>query len=320
MDFTAALHPNRIFNKGDFMITLDKLKKDLFSYVDAEEDSDKKEYFYTSANKALDYIHANFPERYTAKYVIEGAQLENLITPVGSDVITVNSQPLIFESNDAKSYFFELSGVGSFSITTAGEQTVTDFDCDEFTAFRGFLDGQSRVEFFGDYRFYLRGLAFYAELLSDRVEDIPEYSASLEYDFNELTKIVGEDGEVYYPFCAFMETKFEEIGNNGEWRALADYEIVPNKQGYLLRLRNTDSQKIIYYKRHFIEVNEKSTEIDIAADLYYAFLEQFYAEYLIDENEVSVDRAGYNYRTKVALKQVGKSAENPIQLFVNERF
>ncbi len=301
------------------MITLDKLKKDLFSYVDAEEDNEKREYFYTSANKALDYIHSNFPERYTAKYVIEGVQLENILSGASGEVLVVAGRPTSF-SGDAKSYFFEVSGVGSFKVITAdGEQTV-EFDCGEFTAYRGFLQGQSRIEFFGDYRFYVRGMAMYSELLSDRLCDIPEYSASIEYDFKELTKTTDEDGVENFPFCSFMEAKFEEYGNDGEWQTLTDYEIVPNKQGHILRLRSTDTQKIIYYKRHFAEVSDTSNEIDIAPDLYYAFLEQFYAEYLIDENEVSVDRAGFNYRTKVALKQVGKSAENPIQLFINERF
>ncbi len=302
------------------MITLEKLKKDLFSYVDAEEDSDKQEYFYTSANKALDYIHSNFPERYAEKYVIEGNRLENILAASNNSELVVFAKTPFAIEGDAKSYFFEVSGVGNFRVITDGNEQVTSFDCKEYTAYRGFLQGNSRIEFFSDYRFYVRGIALYNELLSDRVEDIPEYSASMEYDLNELTVTVDENGELYYPFCSFLEAMFQEMGNEGEWLPLTDYEIIPNKQGHLLRLNRSDTQKIIYYKRHFKEISEGTEQIDVPTDLYYAFLEQFYAEYLMDENEISVDRAGFNYRTKVALKQTGRSAENPIQQFVNERF
>ncbi len=295
------------------MITLAKLRGDLFSYVDAEEDSDKTEYFYTAANKALDYVHSNFPERYTARHVIDGAEIDNVIAG-GNDPLVVAGSPLTL-TGKGKAYYFETQGVGSFKVITNGTETVTDFDNSEYTPYRGFLQGDSRIEFYGDYQFYIRGAAIYNQLLSADIIDIPEYSASIEYDFKELTR-----QGTYYPFCSFMEAKFEEVGNDGEWHALNDYEIVPNKEGHILRLPRTTSQKVIYYKRHFIEVTVDSTEIDIPTDLYYAFLEQFYAEYLIDENEVSVDRAGFNYRTKVSLKQSGKSAENPIQMFINERF
>ncbi len=302
------------------MITLEKLKKDLFSYVDAEEDSDKKEYFYTSANKALDYIHSNFPERYAEKYVIEAGRLENIIASHGDGELLVAAGSVSSIEADAKSYYLEVSGVGNFRVTTGNTETIYSFDCKEYTPYRGFLQGKSKIEFFGDYRFFVRGLAMYNELLSDREDDIPEYSASLEYDMSELTKTIDENGNTNYPFCSFLESMFQESGNDGEWLPLTEYEIIPNKQGHLIRLQNTDTQKIIYYKRHFKEITESTVEPDIAPDLYYAFLEQFYAEYLIDENEISVDRAGFNYRTKVALKQTGKSAENPIQQFVNERF
>ncbi len=301
------------------MITLDKLKKDLFSYVDAQEDGDKIEYFYTSANKALDYVHSNFPERYTAKFAVDGAKLENIVKgPVG-DVLVVCDKPSTFTA-DAKAYYFEVCGEGNFKVVTGGETVTTSFNTDGFTAYRGFLQGISSIEFFGNYQFTVRGIAMYNRLLSDRLEDIPEYSDEIEYDFKELTKIVNSDGTIYYPFCSFVETKFLECGSDGKVQPLTDYDIIPNRQGSVIRLRNSPSQKIIYYKRHFLEVTPDSSQIDIAADLYYAFLEQFYAEYLIDENEVSVERAGYNYRTKVALKQSMRNADNPIQHFINERF
>ncbi len=301
------------------MITLDKLKKDLFSYVDAQEDSDKVEYFYTSANKALDYVHSNFPERYTAKYVVDGAPLENILAnPPGETLIVFGTSPTF--TADAKSYYFEVCGEGSFRVVSTGNVKVTEFNTAEFTPYRGFLQGVSSIEFFGEYQFSVRAIAMYDRLLSEEVDDIPQHSDMIEYDFLELTKIVNPDESISYPFCSFIETKFSESSIDGRIKPLTDYDIIPNRHGNIIRLKNSPSQKTIYYKRHFKEVTKDSTEIDIAPDLYYAFLEQLYAEYLIDESEVSVERAGYNYRTKVALKQGARNADNPVEYFVNERF
>ncbi len=231
-------------------MTYGKIKEDLFLHKDVDDDDENRAYLPVALNHAMDKVVTAFPLE--GKYIVPARYLENVLsTPAGGeDIVAVNGETSF--SGAGKAWYFEASGNGNYQITDEAGAREFPIETKEFAPFRGFCQGHTTIRFFGPYLFYLQNQAIYSAIVSDKVEDIPAFASSVPYDFKALTAETLEDGSVFVGFDGFLEEKFEEKSRReGGFGKLLDYEILPNKQGHVIRLNGHSlSEKTIYYRRN----------------------------------------------------------------------
>lgn len=116
---------------------------------------------------------------------------------------------LVYCATSPKAYYFEAYGNLSFAVehkTASGWETVKDEEQvaeNGFVAHKGFvkqnnefLEGEVRIRFFGDFRFVVKNVAFYDEIVSYDENDIPAADEYTRYDLNKLTDDFFEFDEV----------------------------------------------------------------------------------------------------------------------------
>lgn len=157
-----------------------------------EEDSR----FYYAAERALLQVSRIRPATRTLK--INHKPLENAVRNSSFDT-SEKSRGLIYEAENAKAYYFEADGVGTAYVEfLEGDEweiaNVISLDASRtFKAYKGFIKngksfvtGRVRIRFSGDYLFYVRRAALYAEVYSPSIEDIPAYEPFTGYDISDL--------------------------------------------------------------------------------------------------------------------------------------
>lgn len=95
----------------------------------------------------------------------------------------------------ACAYSFRTSGNGEFRITDGGGERGGAFS-GEGVLHRGFLHGDGRLEFLGEYSYAVYDLAFYGEIYGATEEDIPDASGYTVYD---VKKLAGDFLSFAYP-------------------------------------------------------------------------------------------------------------------------
>lgn len=121
------------------------------------------------------------------------------------------TETLKFKAKNAKSFYFEVCGKGSYAISFLGtdEGTSTtvkeeiDFDHKNFTAIKGiithngaFVDkatdpnmkfsGEVELKFDGDYDYGIRNVALYDRVYSDRDADVVPFTNRIPYNMNAI--------------------------------------------------------------------------------------------------------------------------------------
>jgi hypothetical protein len=79
-----------------------------------------------------------------------------------------------------RAYSFTAHGEGSYRITDSSGERVIDFK--NGIAERGFLYGEGKIEFLGDYLYTVTGFALYNELFGSKSEDIPLADGKTEHE------------------------------------------------------------------------------------------------------------------------------------------
>ena len=88
---------------------------------------------------------------------------------------------------NAKAYSFRTTGEGSYRITDQSGTVTVDFSGIE-SVHKGFLHGDGKLEFLGNYSYTVYDLAIFDEILSGSEDDIPVLCDFIEYDVKSYAK------------------------------------------------------------------------------------------------------------------------------------
>lgn len=85
----------------------------------------------------------------------------------------------------ARAYSFKSSGNGEFVINDTGGERTVSFSGNG-TLHKGFLYGEGRISFIGEYAFSIFDIALFDDILSESVEDIPTVDGTIKYNAEKL--------------------------------------------------------------------------------------------------------------------------------------
>lgn len=226
--------------------------------------------FYHSANRALLQVGAIRPAK--SACVITCNPLTNLLGDNFFPIEKRSGEVLVFEATGAKAFYFECDGDGEYIVECLDGNTwkkIGDgtLKCQgrDFSPYRGvirdgskFVQGQVKITFLGQFLYHLRGVAMYAELYSDKADDIPEYAPFHSYDLNVLTD----------DFLTFA-SPISEIGGGVE-KKYDGYQIegncilIPHEYSGTVRIPYNRKRRKIEYKT---DAASDETDIDLDEEL-----------------------------------------------------
>ena len=96
-------------------------------------------------------------------------------TPGASESFTLNG----------RAYSFTVSGTGGF-VTENGTVRKEYSFSSELYLFRGFISGETKLSFYGDFSFEVFGISVFDAVRSDREEDILAYGEPFEYRLSDM--------------------------------------------------------------------------------------------------------------------------------------
>ena len=157
--------------------------------------------FYRTANRSLIELATALPETRTVtlNHVVPsnliGADAEHIETHRGGDDI-------IYTAVGARAYSFECDGNGIAYVERHSENGWEPVDHVtlsgrgvSFKNYRGVLDSEEidnttlvRLRFTGSFTYAVKNVAMFAEVRSDKAEDITPYGADVGYDLTEITE------------------------------------------------------------------------------------------------------------------------------------
>lgn len=88
-------------------------------------------------------------------------------------------------SLDGKAYSIELIGCGSFSVKCGADEFTYSFDTDGKT-FKGFINGNATLTFFGEHSFYIKRIAVFESTSGPQVYTIPDADGRMSVDISEI--------------------------------------------------------------------------------------------------------------------------------------
>ena len=158
-------------------MTLKDLQDDVYS-LGYETVKHPDDFFINAANRALRIIfcnnkymktvrvHARYPER-------------SLYAPITHYKAAPVTLPV-----KGRGYSLRVCGKGRFTVSDSLGERRYDFDSED-SLYRGFIANGGTIRLEGDVPYDIIDLSVYSELLSDRVEDIPDGGGSVSFDFSE---------------------------------------------------------------------------------------------------------------------------------------
>ncbi len=161
-------------------MTYNDLYKEIIA-LGFQSEIDSEERITTSVSRALSTIFTERPvfsnlSIYQRKY--RPTLKINAIEHKGTEVDTVNY--------NARCYSFVSSGNGSYRISEGEDERVFAFS-GENKIHKGFLHGEGKIEFFGDYSFVINNLSLFDELFGASENDVPICFDYREYDITDYT-------------------------------------------------------------------------------------------------------------------------------------
>lgn len=165
---------------------LREIKKEVYSlaFIPAEQDDIR---FINAVRRALSIIFCEL--RVTGKKTLLIAK-DNIRSTTGLRHIGGETVALPLAG---RAYAIRLSGKGCFTIYDGPMVLSKEFD-DNDVSFKGFLRYGGKIEFSGEYGYTVLNLITYPDILSDRIEDIPEPCDSPEINMSNYPD--------FFSFCA----------------------------------------------------------------------------------------------------------------------
>ena len=260
-----------------------------------EKSLEDEDWFYQAANRAL--LQVNYLRPAISSYVINHKPMKNLVESGFSPI--ERSEDLIYETENAKAYYFQADGIGTVFIerfnTDSNNWVMVDAvemtGARRFSEYSGFIrdgkkfiTGQVRLRFSGDYLYSVKNVAMYEHIYSDDAADIPAYEAYTRYDMTALTN-------------DFLTLSTPPITEDEEYEKLSgDYDVEGGRV-ILLPYSVTGCFKVLYNRRPKELINKGSAQddedvIDLDEELC-SLIPVLIASYIWLEDEP--DRAQYYY-------------------------
>jgi hypothetical protein len=163
-----------------------------------ETSLESDERFYYAVNRAL--LQVNRINPITSIVKINHFPLKNLLNGENFEPVCKKDKAIVFMAENARSYYFECNGTGTMIIENSIDgnewrkiDSVELSSNGQFKQYKGFIrdggifiEGIKRLRFTGDYLYYVQNVAMYADLISDKVSDIPAYARFAAYDIGSL--------------------------------------------------------------------------------------------------------------------------------------
>ncbi len=270
--------------------------------------------FMYAVNRALIEINSLRPRRRCV--TISHRVPTNLLFAYPEEIEKTDT--LTFTAKNAKSFYFEVCGKGSYAIsflgTDEGKSTTVksgDFDHKNFTAIKGIItdkngafvntannpnmeySGEVELKFYGDYDYGVRNIALYDRVYSDSAEDVVPFTKRIPYNMNAIVD----------DFERFDASPLQSITD----KFLGEYAI-ENKDTILLPREYPGAYQITYIHKVTpiqmsanINDSDSSPEIDLDDDLA-ALMPILVASYVWLEDEADKAQYYYNLYTQRALQ------------------
>ena len=266
------------------------------------EDNDR---FYLAVNRAIIQINRLRPK--TKVYELSHFPIDNLLGNDKGEPVSNDGEALIFVADGAKAYYFECNGNGTLIIekniagdewAVIGSETLTSAD-GNFTKYRGFIKdgsdfytGTVRLRFAGDYVLWVKNVAMYDKLRSEKVTDIPDFSEYVAYDFASLAN----------DFASFVRPPIADAGQNKGFVLDSDYFL--SGDATLLIPASVKGSYSVRYNRKISSINQdenaETTNIDLDDDLC-AILPNLVAAYIwVDDEPTKAEYYLSLYREQAA--------------------
>lgn len=284
-------------------------------FEDSLEDDDR---FYYAANRALLQVCKVRPV--ISHYTINHRPLENCISDASFEAVDVTGE-VIYTAENVKSYYFEADGNGVLYIEMLNPTTqnwdvigtVALISSGVFVPYRGFIkegdgfvSGQVRLRFLGEYIYTIRSVAMYRYLLSASADDIPAYEPFTRYDIRSLV-------------TDFLELCCPPIIDDEDGKVLnQDYELEGDST-ILLPCSGRGVYKVLYEHRPNAissdgEPASDETEIDLDEELC-SLLPILVAAYVWIDDEPTKSEYYMNlYRERVQLIEQHAKQNKPVQI------
>ena len=162
-------------------MTYKELCEDILS-LGFETDFDSPERVLFAANRALMMICTERPlykNTVISKSVILPKEKIKDFSHKGGDIDSFNYE--------ARAYSFKTSGIGKYKISKGESEKIFEFS-QKSELHRGFLHGEGKIDFLGEYSYSVYDFYFFDEILSDRTEDIPALSGYTEYRIRDYAE------------------------------------------------------------------------------------------------------------------------------------
>lgn len=272
-------------------MNLQYIKQEIYNLGFSDENDIDQSIVIQAINRAIGTI-ASTVRPITSKYVISQYQLKNSLSG-GAGLKHYDGNKISYTGKGV-SYYFECDGTGTATIKSGLGDIVVNMQSNrEFKAYKGFCDGNTTIEFTGEFSYNIKNVAIYTEKTSNNIDDIPPFAECIFYDFK---KIAESKGEVFIEF----DDKYKKgDGTVCAFSTVNDFDVIDR---HILRLNAADkTEYTIYYRKQFTPITDQTpadTEMELDPDLHVLIplLAAFYVWQ--DDEERKADKYYNDYETK----------------------
>ena len=250
------------------------------------------------------------------KYLVKRVEIANnpqdnlLGDSVGKEIHKVVSGVKSFSVDNAKSYYFEITGKGKATLTCG--ETVKEIEIDsmaKYTPYKGIIenidDNAVTLTFESAYPYAVKNLAMYSAFY-ETDESVPDYGNKVRFNLRDITTDFFSINEIFYE------------GGNGKYEKTDDAILEGDK--VIAIDRNAAGNYIIYYNA-FPEVITSATEDDYELPLdreVVALLPLYMASQLYKDDDISI-ATSYRNEFEVAFERLkGSTGESKAELVHSE--
>ena len=250
------------------------------------------------------------------KYLVKRIEIANnpqdnlLGDSVGREIHAVVSGAKSFSVDNAKSYYFEVTGKGKATITCGEFVKEIEFDSmSKYTPFKGVIGSvgneQATITFESKYPYAIKNIAMYTALY-ETDELVPDYTKRVRYNLRDITTDFYSINEVFYEGENEQYIKTDDVVLEGDKVIAID--------------RNMSGNYIIYYNA-FPEVITDATEDTYELPLdreVVALLPLYMASQLYKDDDISI-ATSYRNEFEVAFDRLrGSTGESKAESIKSE--
>ena len=168
-------------------MTLKDLQDDVYS-LGYESVKHPDDFFINAANRSLRIIFCKNEYKKTVRVHTRYPE-----TSLYAPITHYRTAPVTLPVK-GRAYSLRACGKGIITVSDSIGERKHEFDGED-TLIRGFISGDARIRLEGSLPYDVIDLCVYSELLSDRLEDIPDGSGTVKFDFSERADFLSFSGE-----------------------------------------------------------------------------------------------------------------------------